>query len=191
MFTGLIRGIGRVRALRGSELLLEGSPFKDLKGGESICVNGCCLTVSRMDKGVLCFDLSRETLERSHRSLWTPGTQVNLERALTLQDPLDGHLVTGHVDGLGKIEKASRAPSWTLGVAYPKEFDPLIVEKGSIAVHGVSLTVARLLPRFRFEAAIVPETLKRTTLGRLKPGARVHLEFDIMGKYLVKRTPRT
>jgi len=111
---------------------------------------------------------------------------VNLERALTLQTPLGGHLVTGHVDGLGRVERPPQSSDWMLLVVYPKPFDPLIVEKGSIAVHGVSLTVARLLPRLRFQAALVPETLRRTTLGALRRGDAVHLEFDLMGRYLSK-----
>jgi riboflavin synthase len=190
MFTGLIQGIGRIRSFRGQELVVSGAPWADLQAGESICVNGCCLTLARHEGESLHFDLSKETLARSRRPLWTPGTAVNLERALTLQTPLGGHMVTGHVDGLGRVERPPQSPEWILCAVYPKAFDPLIVEKGSIAVHGVSLTVARLLPRLRFQAALVPETLQRTTLGALRRGDTVHLEFDLVGKYLAKWAKR-
>ena len=190
MFTGLIQGIGRIRSFRGRELVVAGAPWADLQDGESICVNGCCLTLTHREGGFLHFELSRETLERSKRALWVPGAAVNLERALTLQTPLGGHLVTGHADGLGRVERPPQSPEWLLIASYPKAFDPLIVEKGSIAVHGVSLTVSRLLPRQRFQAALVPETLKRTTLGALRRGEAVHLEFDLVGKYIARWAKR-
>ena len=186
MFTGLIQGIGRIAALRGRELVVSGAPWGDLQAGESVCLNGCCLSLERQERDRLHFHLSEETLKRSWPGLWAPGTPVNLERAVTLQTPLGGHLVTGHVDGLGRVELSPKAPKWTLRIVYPKAFDPLIVEKGSIAVQGVSLTVARLLPRLRFEAALIPETMKRTGFGSMKPGDRVHLEFDLAGKYLAR-----
>ena len=186
MFTGLIQGIGRIASFRGRALVVTGAPWADLQPGESVCLNGCCLTLEYQEKDRLHFHLSEETLKRSWPGLWTPGTPANLERAVTLQTPLGGHLVTGHVDGLGRVELPPAAPKWMLRIIYPKAYEALIVEKGSIAVQGVSLTVAGLLPRLRFEAALIPETMKRTGFDSLKRGDRVHLEFDIVGKYLAR-----
>ena len=160
--------------------------LKGLALGESVAVNGVCLTLEEEKGGVLWFSLSRETLERSHPTLWLAGTPVNLERSLTLQDPLGGHLVQGHVDGTGKVIKALGPAGTVLRVSYPTEHKMLLVEKGSVAVHGVSLTVASLLPGSVLEAAVIPETVLRTVLPRLKAGQLVHLEFDIIGKYIAQ-----
>ncbi len=186
MFTGLIADTGEVAALQGERLSVRPSALRGLAPGASVAVNGVCLTLEEERDGLLRFALSKETLSRSHPSLWAPGTPVNLERPLTLQDPLGGHLVQGHIDGTGKVVRGVPAHGGVLRVSYPPAHRMLLVEKGSVAVHGVSLTVAALLPGAVFEAAVVPETARRTVLPQLRPGQPVHLEFDIIGKYIAQ-----
>lgn len=186
MFTGLIADTGEVAALRGERLSVRPGALRGLAPGASVAVNGVCLTLEEERDGLLRFTLSKETLSRSHPSLWAPGTPVNLERSLTLQDPLGGHLVQGHIDGTGKVVRGVPADGGVLRVAYPPAHRMLLVEKGSVAVHGVSLTVAALLPGAVFEAAVVPETARRTVLPLLRAGQPLHLEFDIIGKYIAQ-----
>jgi len=186
VFTGLITDTGEIAVRQGERVGVRAGALQGLAPGESVAVNGVCLTVEEEKGGLLWFTLSRETLGRSHASLWLAGTPVNLERSLTLQDFVGGHLVQGHIDGTGKVAKALGPAGTVLRIAYPAEHKMLLVEKGSVAVHGVSLTVASLLPGSVLEAAVIPETARRTVLGRLKAGQPVHLEFDIIGKYIAQ-----
>ena len=152
--------------------------------GDSVAVNGVCLTVTGADRGVLGFDLSRETLAKTTLGALGPGDRLNLELPLTLAAPLGGHLVSGHVDGVGRVTRTSaRPPGKRLAISIPAALRPFLVAKGSVAVDGVSLTVAKLGPA-SFEVELVPATLAATNLGSLRGGARVNIECDMIGKYV-------
>jgi riboflavin synthase len=155
-----------------------------LAPGDSLAVDGVCLSHLAADREGLRFNLSRETLERTTLGGLKPGDRLNLELPLTLASPLSGHLVGGHVDGVGKvIRSVSRPPGKRLTVSFPAALRPYLIPKGSVAVNGVSLTVASLGPS-SFEVELIPLTLEGTNLGRLRPGAGVNLECDIIGKYV-------
>ncbi|MGZ5469367.1 MAG: riboflavin synthase [Candidatus Aminicenantales bacterium] len=187
MFTGIIARQGRFRGYRQgrSEAAVEAPGFEDkLATGDSIAVNGVCLTLAGRDGSVLRFDLSRETLAKSTLGSLKPGDLLNLELPLTLATPLSGHLVSGHVDGVGTVARiSSRPPGRRLTVSFPASLRPFFVPKGSVAVEGVSLTVASLGPS-SFEVELIPTTLTATNLGALRAGARVNLECDLVGKYV-------
>jgi riboflavin synthase len=158
----------------------------DLVLGESVACSGVCLTVVERGGGLVSFDAVPETLSRTTIGSWRPGSTVNLERALALSDRLGGHLVQGHVDAVGEV--LSRAPEGQgarLAISLPASIAPLVAEKGSIAVDGVSLTVA-VAGRDRFEVALIPETLVRTTLGEARPGTKVNLEADVVARHVAR-----
>jgi len=160
--------------------------LEDIKVGDSIAINGACLTVTRKSDREFTADVSAETLSRTNLRLLKPGDRVNLEKALRLNSFLGGHLVLGHVDGLGKIlEKVTRSNAVLLGVEIDMELGRLIVEKGSVAVDGVSLTVNRC-EKNRFYVTMIPQTARMTTLGIKKVADRVNIETDIIGKYVEK-----
>lgn len=191
MFTGIIEEIGRVRALRrgARSFTLEIGARKVLEGtqvGDSIATNGVCLTVTRMDEGGFAADVMPETVERTALKRLQPGSPVNLERALTLNSRLGGHLVAGHVDATGRI--ASRREDDT-ALWLEIEAEPAVlryvVEKGSIAIDGVSLTVARVGER-SFSVSLIPHTQGVTTLHERRVGDRVNLENDMLVKYVEK-----
>lgn len=191
MFTGIIEEIGRVRALRrgARSFTLEIEACKVLEGtqvGDSIATNGVCLTVTRMDEGGFAADVMPETVERTALKRLQPGSSVNLERALTLNSRLGGHLVAGHVDATGRI--ASRREDDT-ALWLEIEAEPAVlryvVEKGSIAIDGVSLTVARVGER-SFSVSLIPHTQGVTTLHERRVGDRVNLENDMLVKYVEK-----
>jgi riboflavin synthase len=187
MFTGIISHRGRFRGYRKgrSEMAVEATGLSaKLAAGDSVAVNGVCLTLAGTDRDALRFDLSRETLAKSTLGALKPGDALNLELPLTLAAPLGGHLVSGHVDGVGKIVRsASRPPGKRLSVSFPAALRPFFVAKGSVAVDGVSLTIASLGPA-SFEVELIPTTLASTNLGALRGGARVNLECDMVGKYV-------
>jgi riboflavin synthase len=187
MFTGIISHRGRFRGYRKgrSEMAVEAPGLAaKLRAGDSVAVNGVCLTLAGTDRDALRFDLSRETLTKSTLGSFKPGDALNLELPLTLADPLGGHLVSGHVDGVGKIVRsASRPPGKRLSVSFPAALRPFFVSKGSVAVDGVSLTIASLGPS-SLEVELIPTTLASTSLGALRGGARVNLECDMVGKYV-------
>jgi riboflavin synthase len=180
MFTGIVLAVGRLESLHPHRVATGRLPLADVRIGDSICVQGCCLTVVRKAKGKLWFDVSRETL-RVSAGLDRPGP-VNLERSLGLGDKLGGHLVTGHVDGVGEVVRRS---SGFLQVKAPRTLARFIARKGSICVDGVSLTVNRVTGAI-FEVNLIPHTLKATTLRRLARGARVNLEVDLMARYVAR-----
>lgn len=187
MFTGLISGQGRFLGFRRgrSEMAVEAPELTaKVARGDSVAVNGVCLTITGADRGALGFDLSRETLAKTTLGALGPGACLNLELPLTLAAPLGGHLVSGHVDGVGTVTRASaRPPGKRLTISFPAALRPFLVPKGSVAVDGVSLTVAKLGPS-SFEVELVPTTLAATNLGALRGGARVNLECDMIGKYV-------
>ncbi|MGE0156490.1 MAG: riboflavin synthase [Geobacter sp.] len=191
MFTGLIECTGSLVALRrgGQSAVLEVSaplPADQIVIGDSIAVNGVCLTVTAMTAGRFSFDVSPETVARSTFQAAAPGAAVNLERALRMGGRLDGHLVTGHVDCIARLESRSQRDNATqLTFRLPSEYARLLVEKGSVAIDGISLTVNEVGPE-RFGVTIIPHTLAKTTLADLKVGGTVNIETDIIGKYVAR-----
>jgi riboflavin synthase len=158
----------------------------DLAPGESVACSGACLTVVERGGGVVSFDAVPETLARTTLGGWGPGTKVNLERALALGDRLGGHIVQGHVDAVGEVlRRTPEGQGVRLTVSLPSAIASLVAEKGSIAVDGVSLTVAAA-GRDRFELALIPETLARTTLGDAAPGVKVNLEADLIARHVAR-----
>ena len=179
MFTGIVEELGRLRSTEGGRLVFDApTVVEDAKTGDSIAVNGCCLTAVEIGPGWWAADAVEETLHRTNLGLLVPGDPVNLERPVRLGDRLGGHLVQGHVDAVGEI--VSPAPE--LRVRVPVHLLRYIVEKGSITVDGCSLTVVRPL-RDGFVVAVIPHTAAVTTLGFKGPGARVNLEVDVVAKY--------
>jgi riboflavin synthase len=192
MFTGLIADVGTVERIAprqgGARLTLRPRTLDvdALALGESVACSGCCLTVAERGGGLVSFDAVPETLSRTTIGAWRPGTSVNLERALAVGDRLGGHIVAGHVDAVGEIlERSPEGQGARLAISLPPAIAPLVAEKGSIAVDGISLTVARS-HRDRFEIALIPETLGRTTLGRAAAGIRVNLEADVVARHVAR-----
>ena len=188
MYTGLVQALGTVVAA-GGHLVVE-APV-ELEAGDSVAVNGVCLTATRVDDSRFEADVMDETLRRSSLGSLEPGAQVNLELPLRPSDRLGGHFVQGHVDGLGTVsEVADEGPtSRRMAVDTPPELLRYVVEKGSVAVDGVSLTVSGLDGN-GFTVSLIPETLERTTLGHLWPGDRVNLEVDVVAKYVERLVAR-
>ncbi len=188
MFTGLIRELGTVRAVvrhtEGARIEIVRPTAADALGrGESIAVNGVCLTALPVDDATFAADLSPETLRLTTLGRLVAGSRVNLERALALGDRLGGHLVQGHVDATGALVSIESEGEFAYyRWSFPPRFAPLVVEKGSIAVDGVSLTIVRP-DAGTFGAALIPETLEKTNLGAARAGDAANLEFDQMAKY--------
>lgn len=191
MFTGLVEGIGSVRAviLSGQDMRLTISPqfdMSDTRLGDSISVNGVCLTVTDLSGEGFSVDVSRETLSRSTLGYLKRGEKVNLERALRLNDRLGGHMVLGHVDGMGRIlKKEQKDRSWVFRISLESRLSRYLVEKGSVAVDGVSLTVNQW-DRNGFEVNIIAQTGKETTILNKRVGDPVNIETDLIGKYVEK-----
>jgi riboflavin synthase len=188
VFTGIITGLGRVavleRAARGGVRLTVApqARYDSFEVGESVSVSGVCLTAVKPGR-LLVADLSTETLRRSTLGDLSVGDTVNLERALRWGDRLSGHFVMGHVDGVARVGAIARSGnSWTFRFVMPARLSPFVVEKGSVALDGVSLTVAGRRAR-DFDVAIIPDTFRRTTLGRARPGTRLNFEADVFARY--------
>jgi len=187
MFTGLVESIGTVHGLErrgdGARLILETQLASALSLGESLAVNGCCLTVTGTDSDTAAFDLLGETLARTNLGTLAAGSCVNLERALRADGRFGGHFVQGHIDTTAEVLSAERKEEdLHLVIGIPKGGAPYFIEKGSIAINGVSLTVASLAAG-NFGLWIIPHTLQETNLGDLKAGDRVNLEYDLIAKY--------
>lgn len=191
MFTGLVEALGAVCQVvpdgAGRHLVLAAPTLAaELAVGESIAVNGCCLTVVERDRESCRFQVGPETLRRTNLGELAPGDRVNLERALQLTDRLGGHLVQGHIDGVGHVELRFPQGEWeTVWFRCPPELTAQMVSKGSVAVDGVSLTLVDVEPE-RFSVALIPHTLTNTTLGFKEQGAAVNLETDLLAKYVWK-----
>ena len=180
----------KFRQQKGSSLILgiKGEKIiEDSKVGDSICVNGVCLTISNIKNGTLFFDVMAETLRVSTLSDLRIGKRINLERALKVDDRFGGHFVSGHIDGIGKIIQISPGQgSKEFKIATPPDFIQFIVPKGSIAVDGVSLTVVKVEINY-FTVSLIPHTLKNSTLGIKRQGDKVNIELDILAKYVAKK----
>jgi riboflavin synthase len=194
VFTGLVQGQGEVAAVDptadGARLAVRTPLTAELAPGDSVAVNGVCLTATRIEDGAFHADVMHETLRRSSLGDVTAGGTVNLELPLRATDRLGGHVVQGHVDGVGVVRAISEDGfSRRVEIDAPADVLRYVVEKGSIAVDGVSLTVASVDDE-GFAVALIPETLERTTLGAAGPGTRVNLEVDVLAKYVERLTLR-
>jgi riboflavin synthase len=195
VFTGLVQAKGTVaevdRDSEGARIAVISELAAELAEGDSVSVNGVCLTATRISAEGFGADVMEETLRRSSLGPLARGSEVNLELALRAADRLGGHMVQGHVDGTGEVESVIEDGfSRVVRIAATDELLRYVVAKGSIAVDGVSLTVAEEGPGW-FSVALIPETLERTTLGAVVPGARVNLEVDVLAKYVEKLVSRT
>lgn len=194
MFTGIIEEIGRISAVRirddGIQFDVEAKKiFSGLKVDNSVAINGTCLTVVQRKNKVLTFDAVKETLSKTNLGRLHVGSCVNLERSVSLNQRLGGHLVQGHVDTTGTVLKRTvLKTSWMFTIRFPKKFRKYLISVGSIAVDGVSLTVARLRAD-QFEVAIIPFTFEHTIFREYKAGSTVNLEFDLIGKYIESLMP--
>lgn len=193
MFTGIIAGRGRVRSVTpegaGIRLVLEVPPpmlADECRLGDSVAINGCCLTVVDITAHRWSFQAGTETLSKTNLGRLQPGDFVNLERSLRANGRLDGHIVQGHVDGVGTVDSIEREGDWvTMWFRVLEPLTELMVPKGSVAVDGVSLTVVNV-ERDRFSVALIPHTLEITTLGLRQRGDAVNIENDILGKYVAR-----
>ena len=188
MFTGLVEAIGTIETVTesasGREFRVRG-PWGDLTPGESIAVNGACLTVLSTDDSAFVVAAITTTLDRTTIGAWVVGSRVNLERAMKVGDRLGGHIVQGHVDAVGTVHDVRRRESALLvDIEVPHEVERLLVPHGSLTVDGVSLTVNRLPAPGIVQVSLIDWTEHHTTLGQLQPGGRVHLEADVIGKYV-------
>ncbi len=189
MFTGLVTDLGTVERVTGGSVtdlwIASGYPG-DLQLGESIACDGVCLTVVEFEGPRFKVQAAPETLRRTTLGSWVPGTRVNLERALRVGDRLGGHMVQGHVDAVGTVlETRPDGGSWVMAFSLPAELSPFFVEKGSVCIDGVSLTLTAVSAD-RFAVMLIPETQQRTSLGQKQVGAKVNLESDIIGKYAAR-----
>lgn len=192
MFTGLVQSLGEVRRLEpagpGVRLVVrEPAVAQRCKIGDSVAINGCCLTVVSVDGAELSFDAGSETLQRTNLGRLQPGDGVNLETSLRMGDPLGGHLVTGHIDAVGTVDAREDDADWsTIWFRAPAALMKQMASKGSIAVDGVSLTLVNV-ESLRFSVAAIPHTLRVTTLGRRRAGDEVNLETDVLAKYVERQ----
>ncbi|MDI6786695.1 MAG: riboflavin synthase [bacterium] len=189
MFTGITEEIGKIIQRRGdgfkiqAEIILE-----DIKVGDSILVNGVCLTVVKFDKGSFDVDVMPETIHVTNLKLLKAGDRVNLERALRINDRLGGHIVTGHIDATSQLKnKKYIENSCLMEFEIPEAISKYLIKRGSIAVNGVSLTIVEL-DRNKFKVSLIPHTMKLTNLGELNLGGLVNIEADVIGKYVARLT---
>ncbi|SDW56178.1 riboflavin synthase alpha chain [Marininema mesophilum] len=191
MFTGLVEEVGRIQKLdrKGMAMRLSVEAKKVLEGvaiGDSIAVNGVCLTVTDFDKDAFAVDVMPETMKKSNLGRLRPGSAVNLERALAVGDRLGGHFVQGHADGVGKIRSRQPVENAVLfHISVPKELTRTMVDKGSVAVNGISLTLVTV-EKEGFAVSIIPHTLEHTQLVHAQPGDEVNIEIDMLGKVVAK-----
>lgn len=187
MFTGLIECTGSIIAIRSGALEISSAlPLNEISTGDSVAVNGACLTITSIRNNTLSFDISPETVMRTTFGMMQPGSKVNLERAMKLGGRLDGHLVTGHIDCIGELATVQYMDNAILlQFNLPKEQARMLVEKGSVAVDGISLTVNSVTDN-GFSVSIIPHTLAKTTLSEIGTGKKVNIETDILGKYIAR-----
>ena len=191
MFTGIIETMGQVTEVKSNgtskSFWIESSITPELKIDQSIAHNGVCLTIEDIQDGVYRITAIKETLEKTNLNQWSNGTHINLERSLQLSGRLDGHFVQGHVDTVGTlIKKKDLNGSWELVIDFPKKFAPFIIEKGSICLEGISLTIFDV-KKSTFRVAIIPYTWQHTNLQFLNDKDAINLEFDLLGKYINRK----
>ncbi len=197
MFTGIVKGMAVVtstsKSRSGAETIIRvrlGKLGRGLKKGDSVCINGACLTATNLSKGEAEFEMVSETIRRTSLGQTRPGEMVNVERSLRVGDRLEGHFVLGHVDGTGIIEDIDKTSSeTTIWINLDRELIKSVVPKGSIAVDGVSLTLVGVKNN-RVSVSLIPHTLKVTTLGMKHIGDQVNIETDILGKYIMTNLPK-
>lgn len=191
MFTGLVETIGTIRRVvpRGGHLsitVVPDIPFKDVHDGESIALSGPCLTVVAHDAESFTVEASPETLKATTLKRVRPGNRVNLERAMRADARLGGHFVAGHIDGTLEVRQVAKlADSVRVTIDLPRQYRPYVVDRGSVALDGISLTIIGV-ESDRFTVNLIPETQKRTTWGRLRAGDEINVEFDLVGKYILR-----
>jgi riboflavin synthase len=196
MFTGIVKGIGIVTSVSksksGAEIIIRvrlGKFGRGLKKGDSVCINGACLTATKLSRGEAEFEMVSETIRRTNLGQTKPGDMVNIERSLRVGDRLEGHFVLGHVDGTGVIEDIQKMSSeTTIWIKLDRHLTKSLAPKGSIAVDGVSLTLVGIEGN-HVSVSLIPHTLKVTTLGMKGRGDRVNIETDILGKYVMNNLP--
>ena len=192
MFTGIVEELGTVEQIEQQSDAIRltvraTTVLEDAELGDSISVNGCCLTVAERTEATWTADVMAETLARTGLGVLAAGDRVNLERAVTAGTRLGGHLVQGHVDAVGHVVRREPGEHWdVVTVAMPRELAPYLVDQGSVTVDGVSLTVVEA-GEDEFTVSLIPETLRRTTLGFREPGDPVNLEVDVIGKYVARQ----
>jgi len=200
MFTGIIEGTGIIKSIvelkdtdRSADSMIEidlGKLSKGLQVGDSVNVNGTCLTTTRIMKNKVCFEVVKETLRRTSLGMLEIGDHVNLERSLRISDRIEGHIVLGHIDGVGEIEDIVKKPSETkIWISVNKEIAKFLVSKGSVALDGISFTIVNVWKN-KFSIALVPHTLAVTTFKNKLKGDKVNIEVDILSKYVAKFLPR-
>ena len=188
MFTGIIESLGTIDSIdthgTNKTFWVSSTVSGDLKVDQSISHNGVCLTVEELRAGLHRVTAIRETLEKTNLAAWKPGDLVNLERCLQMNGRLDGHIVQGHVDATATcIDRKVLDGSWEFRFEFPKKFSHLVIEKGSISLNGISLTIFNV-KKTRFDIAVIPYTYEHTNIQSIKPGDKVNLEFDMIGKYV-------
>ncbi len=191
MFTGLIETKGRVVSVSRETLVVRSCIGRDVSKGDSIAVDGSCLTVTDINDDKLVFHFSPHTRMKTIIPEYFSGKEVNIERPMQLSERLHGHIVTGHIDETARVLSIKKTGDSTeIWFSFSSDFSSLLVERGSVAVSGISLTVASLMSG-RFSAVLIPETLSVTTAGSWKPGTHVNLEYDIIGKYIKRQITAT
>lgn len=188
MFTGIIESLGIIDSIdthgTNKTFWVSSTVSNELKVDQSISHNGVCLTVEELKDGLHRVTAIRETLEKTNLDTWKPGDLVNLERCLQMNGRLDGHIVQGHVDATATCTRRKVLDgSWEFRFEFPKKFSHLVIEKGSISLNGISLTIFNV-KKSRFDIAVIPYTYEHTSIQSIKPGDKVNLEFDMIGKYV-------
>jgi len=188
MFTGIIESLGKIRSINtngtNKTFWVESSLTAELKVDQSLSHNGVCLTVEEVKDNLHRVTAIEETLEKTNLGTWQPGDLVNLERCMVMNGRLDGHIVQGHVDATATcLERTDKDGSWEFRFEFPKKFGHLVIEKGSISLNGISLTIFTV-KKSKFDIAIIPYTFEHTNIQSVAPGSLVNLEFDLIGKYV-------
>jgi len=190
MFTGIIESLGKIHSIdtngTNKTFWVESTLTTELKVDQSLSHNGVCLTVEELKDNLHRVTAIEETLEKTSLGAWQPGDLVNLERCMVMNGRLDGHIVQGHVDATAScLERTDKNGSWEYRFEFPKKFSQLVIEKGSISLNGISLTIFNV-KKSKFDIAIIPYTFEHTNIQSVVPGSLVNLEFDLIGKYVAR-----